>query len=80
MSRVHPLKRIQVAAAAFAVMGLALAATAEPLDMVGPSGDVIVLPLAESAGASNGMTTATPRRAWRDQLPAMIVLRRARPS
>jgi hypothetical protein len=27
MSRVHPLKRIQVAAAAFAVMGLALAAT-----------------------------------------------------
>jgi len=80
MSRVHPLKRIQVAAAAFAVMGLALAATAEPLNMVDPSGDVIILPLAESAGADTSTSTATPRRAWRDQLPAMIVLRRARPS
>ena len=80
MSRVHPLKRIQVAAAAFAVLGLALAAAAEPLTMVGPASDALVLPLAESAGADNNAPAATPRRAWRDQLPAMIVLRRARPS
>ena len=78
MSRVHPLKRIQVAAAAFAVLGLALAATAEPLNVIAPATDVAVLPLAESNGTTH--TATTPRRAWRDQLPAMIVLRRARPT
>jgi len=76
MSRVHPFKRIPVAAAAFAVLGLALAATAEPLQSIGPVTEVIVLPLAETADTAPAAT----RRAWRDQLPAVIVLRRARPS
>ena len=79
MSRVHPMKRIQVAAAAFAVLGLALVAAAEPLATIAPSADVIVLPLAESA-PTDATVVATSRRAWREQLPAVIVLRRARPS
>jgi len=58
MSRVHPLKRIQVAAAAFAVLGLALAAAAEPLTMVGPASDAIVLPLASRPART---TTRPPR-------------------
>lgn len=80
MSRVHPLKRIQIAAAAIAVLGLVLAAAAEPLNPIDPTGNVIVRPLAESAGTGPDTATTTPRRTWRDQLPAMIVLRRARPS
>ncbi len=78
MSRVHPLKRIQVAAAAFAVVGLALAAGAEPLAPISPSVDA-GLPLAESVETDTAAVTA-PRRAWRDQLPAVILVRRARPT
>ena len=79
MSRVHPLKRIQVAAAAFAIVGLALAAGAEPLAPVAPAVDAVGLPLAESV-ETDAATVAAPRRAWRDQLPAVILVRRARPS
>lgn len=79
MSRVHPLKRIQVAAAAFAVLGLALAATAEPLATIEPSADAVILPLAESVDTGTTAVAAS-RRAWREQLPAVIVLRRARPT
>jgi hypothetical protein len=78
MSRVHPLKRIQVAAAAFAVVGLALAAGAEPLAPITPAAD-IGLPLAESVETDTS-AVAAPRRAWRDQLPAVILVRRARPT
>lgn len=79
MSRVHPFKRIQVAAAAFTVLGLALMATAEPLPILDLAGNDLASPVAESVEA-NARAAATSRRAWRDQLPAMILVRRARPS
>lgn len=79
MSRVHPLKRLQVTAAAMAVLGLALAITAEPLATLAPSANAVALPLVEST-APETTPVAAPRRAWRDQVPAVIVWRRIRPS
>lgn len=76
MSLVHPLKRIQVATATFALVALGLIAGAEPLPQTLPETDVVVVPMVETETPS-----ASPsRRAWREQLPAVIVLRRPRAS
>lgn len=79
MPRVHPLKRLQVAATAMAVLGLTLAIAAEPLGSITPSADAVALPMVDAA-APQTTAASTPRRAWRDQVPAVIVWRRIRPS
>ena len=74
MSNADPIKRAQVALAAFAFCALGIAFSAEP------------------AGSEDLTITGTPvaeiqvdldvdaRRAWRQQIPAVIILRRPRAS
>lgn len=76
MSLVHPLKRMQVATATFAVIALGLMAGAEPLPQTLPETGIVVVPMVETETPAPSQS----RRAWREQLPAVIVLRRPRAS
>jgi hypothetical protein len=75
MSLVHPIKRIQVAGITFAAIGIALAIGAEPANSVLPESGIVVAPIVEIDAP---VTASAARRAWREQLPAVIVLRRPR--
>jgi hypothetical protein len=74
MNLVDPIKRFQVAAVAFIVLGLGIAVSAEPLPTL--DADLSLAPLAEVVDAPANHA----RRAWREQVPAVIVVRRVRPS
>ena len=72
MSLTHPIERAKVALLAFAFCGITLAFGAEPVEDLDRS--IHLAPMAEIEIDLD----ASPRRAWREQLPAVIIVRRPR--
>lgn len=78
MSLVHPMQRIQVAAIVFAVLGGTLLAVAEPASTAAP--EPWATRAAEPARSVVTVVDVQARRAWREHLPAVFLLRRRRPA
>lgn len=80
MYRANPIKRAQVALITLAIGGLGLAMSAQPLPATGNGALAVVGPITLPVAPVQVDVPPGFRRAWRDQLPAVIILRRARPS
>lgn len=70
-------KRLHFTAATFAIAALAVFAAAKPLPAL-PDALPMAAPLTESCPTDP--VSESVRRVWRDQLPGLIVVRRARPT
>lgn len=81
MSFAHPIKRAQIALAVFALCGLGIGFGAEPVLPSVTAQALVDAPKSETEVEAGSGAAMPSRRAWREQLPAIIVIRRAaRPS
>ena len=80
MYRANPIKRAKIAIITFAIGGLGLAMSAQPLPVASSDALAAIGPIALPVAPAQAEVPPSTRRAWRDQIPAMFIVRRVRPS